>query len=151
MAAGDSQAYGAFALSLMKGDNLVDFDTDTIKVALTTSSYTPDIDTHEFFDDVTNELAAGDGYTAGGETVASGAVSYDSANNQAEFDCADVAFPFTATKAPKWAIVYKSTGTAGTSPLIGYIDCGTVSTDQTFTVRINTNGLVNFRAQAETA
>jgi hypothetical protein len=50
-----------------------DWDTDTIKCALTTSTYTVDIDTHDFFNDVTNEIT-GTGYTAGGATLASTAL-----------------------------------------------------------------------------
>ena len=42
----------------------VDWDADTIKVALVTSSYTFS-DAHNFFDDITNEVT-GTGYTAGG-------------------------------------------------------------------------------------
>jgi hypothetical protein len=48
--------------------NLWDWDTDTIKSALTTA-YTVDIDTHDFFNDVTNEIT-GTNYTAGGFTLA---------------------------------------------------------------------------------
>lgn len=151
MAAGDSQVYGIFVRDLMKGDNAVDFDTATLKIALCDSSYTPDVDAHDFYNDLTNELANGDGYTTGGATLGSGAVTYDSANNRAEYDCADVSWSFTATKAPKWAVLYKDTGDGSTSPLIAYWDCGTVSTDTTFTLTVNTEGLVQFRATAQTA
>ena len=58
----------------------IDYDTDTFKVMLVTSSYTPDKDAHEFFDDVTNEVS-GTGYTAGGETV-TGTLTLDTANDK---------------------------------------------------------------------
>lgn len=60
----------------------VDLDSDTIKCALTTSTYTPNFDTHDFFDDVTNEVS-GTGYSAGGATLASVAVTYTAANSWA--------------------------------------------------------------------
>lgn len=37
---------------------LVDFDSDTIKVSLHTSTYTPDQDAHDFQDDLTNEVTS---------------------------------------------------------------------------------------------
>lgn len=44
--------------------------TDNIKVALCTSSYTPNAATHEYFDvSITNELPTALGYTAGGQLL----------------------------------------------------------------------------------
>lgn len=57
-----------------------DFLTDTIKVALTTSSYAFNLDTHETFADVTNEVT-GTGYTAGGATLGSKTITYTAANS----------------------------------------------------------------------
>ena len=58
-----SALYNSFKKKIMDGS--IDLDTDTIKIALCTSSYTPNIDTHDFFDDITNELSTASGYTAG--------------------------------------------------------------------------------------
>jgi len=54
--------FNSFLERLNAGE--IDFGDDTIKVMLSTESYVPDQDTHEFRDDVTNEVA-GTGYTAG--------------------------------------------------------------------------------------
>ena len=43
----------------------IDFDTDTFKVMLVTSTYVANKDTHTKRSDVTNEVS-GTGYTAGG-------------------------------------------------------------------------------------
>lgn len=51
----------------------VDLDTDTLKIMLLTSSYTPD-PAHDYQADLTNEVT-GDGYTAGGATLAGVSVS----------------------------------------------------------------------------
>jgi hypothetical protein len=150
VAAGDSQVYGKFTELQMSGATKVD-DGDDLYVTLHTSSYTPDIDAHDFADDLTNELANGDGYTTGGAALASKTVTYDAANNRTELDCADLVWNFTATKAPKWAVLQKTTGSAATSPLIAYWDLGTVSTDTTFTLQINAEGILQFRATAQTA
>ena len=58
----------------------VDFLSDTIKVALTTSSYAYNLDTHEVFSDVTNEVV-GTNYTAGGATLASKTITVTAANS----------------------------------------------------------------------
>lgn len=103
-------------------DGSIDLDTDTIKVALVTGSYTPDPDTHDFFNDLTNE-ASGTGYSAGGFTLASKTLTQDNTNNRAVFDAADISVG-TATFTFRYAVLYKSTGVAGTSALICYIDYG---------------------------
>ncbi len=100
----------------------VDFTADTIKVAIATSSYVPDQDAHDFFDDITNEIT-GTGYSAGGVTLASTTVTYDSASNETRLDAADASWS-SSTFTGRYAIIYKSTGVAGTSPLMGYVDFG---------------------------
>lgn len=112
--------YNSFKVKISDGN--IDLDTDTIKVALVTSSYTPDQDAHDFFDDITNEVV-GTGYTAGGATLAGKAVTQDNTNDLAKFDATDVTWS-TATITARGAVLYKSTGTDSTSPLIAYIDFG---------------------------
>ncbi len=136
-----SVIYNSAKVKLMNGG--IDLDTDTIKCALVTSSYTPDIDTHDFYDDVTNEVANGNGYTTGGATLAGVAVAVDNTNNRAEFDATDSSWT-TATITARGAVIYKSTGVAGTSPLIAYVDFGTdkSSSGGTFTITWNAEGII---------
>lgn len=101
----------------------VDWDTDTIKCALTTSAYTPDQDAHNFFDDITNELPTAGGYTAGGVALTTSAPVYDAASNTLRLDASDAQWT-SATFTARYAIVYKDTGVAGTSPLLGYVNFG---------------------------
>ena len=98
-----------------------DISDDTFKVALVTSSYTPDKDTHEHFDDVTNEVS-GTGYTAGGETV-TGTLTLDTANDKLTLELASTSWT-SATITARGAVYYSSTGTASTSTLIAYNDFG---------------------------
>lgn len=59
-------ANGMFASAFLKTLNKeIDFDTDTIKAMLCAAGYTPDLDAHDYKNDVTNEVT-GTGYTAGG-------------------------------------------------------------------------------------
>lgn len=60
----------------------VDYLSDTLKVLLATSSYVPNLDTHEVKSDVTNEVT-GTNYTAGGTTLASKTVTVTAANSWA--------------------------------------------------------------------
>lgn len=101
----------------------IDFDTDVIKVALCTSTYTPSQTTHDYFNDITNELTTANGYTAGGATIASKTVTLSTLTQQ--FDAADTSWTFSGLVTFRYAIVYDSSpGTAATNPLIGYIDFG---------------------------
>jgi len=118
-----SKIFGKFILNRFNGGSAVDWTSDTIKVALCTSSFTPDQDTMDFFDDVTNEIT-GTGYTAGGATIASPTATYTAGTNVIKLDAADTSWA-TSTLTARYAVVYKSTGTASTSPLIGYVDFGT--------------------------
>lgn len=126
----------------------VDWDTDTIKVALCTSSYTPDQDAHDYFDDITNELATANGYTAGGATLASKTITYTGATNKLKLDAADTSWANTAFTA-RYAIIYLSTGTAATSPLLGYVDFGedkTTKDNGTFLITWAADGILEITA-----
>ena len=135
--------YNSYKAKLMNGAN-INLASDTIKIALLSSSYTPDFDTHDFFDDVTGELANGTGYTSGGNTLASPVVSQDNTDNEGVFDCADPTWTFTAVKTFRYAVIYKSTGVAGTSPLIFLIDFGEdITTSAVFSLLLAAEGLIN--------
>lgn len=132
--------YNSFKRDIMNGS--IDLDTDTIKVALVTSAYTPDVDVHDNFDDITNEVS-GTGYTAGGATL-SVTVSVDNTDNEGVFDATDVTWS-TSTITARGAVIYKSTGTASTSKLICYIDFGSdkSSSGGNFTIQWATEGILN--------
>lgn len=99
----------------------IDWGTDTIKVSLHTSAYTPNQTTHDYFNDATNEVS-GTGYTAGGATLASKTEAFTGQVKQ--FDAADVTWA-TSTITARYAVVYDaSPGTAATNPLICYVDFG---------------------------
>lgn len=129
--------YGPALRHLM--DGTLDLDTDTIKVTLATSSYTPDLD-HEFRSSCSAaEPAASGQFVAGGTTVDNKAVSYASASNRGEFVCDDEVWTGTTITA-RHAILYKNVGTAGTDILIAYASeaSDVISTNGTFTVDMPT-------------
>jgi len=139
MAEGDGTLYNNFKEELMLGQ--IDLVDDTVKVALVTG-HTPDIDTHDFFDDVSGDEESGTGYTAGGETLASKTVTQDNTNDRAAWDAADVTWSGLDVGTPSHAIVYKSTGVASTSALIGYWELETASNGGDYTLQWGANGLI---------
>ena len=121
----------------------IDFDTDTFKVLLVTSSYSPNKDTHDKRDDITNEVT-GTGYTAGGVTSAC-TVTKDTANDKVTLQFASVSWA-SSTITARAAVIYKSRGGASSADeLIAYNDFGAdVSTTAgTFTVAASTITLQN--------
>ena len=115
-----------------------DLTAVTVKCALVTSSYVYDAD-HDFFNDITNEVAAGGGYTAGGDTVTV-TVTDDDANNRVAISLGEAQWT-TATITARGAVYYVDTaGASSTDWLIAFIDFGTdqTSTAGTFTLSAST-------------
>ena len=78
---------------------------NTLKIALYTSSASLGATTSAY--SATNEVS-GTGYTAGGATLSSQAVAYDSSNNVAYFDAADPSWS-SATITARGALIYNNT------------------------------------------
>lgn len=116
--------FNSYKSKLLDSSAKINLVTDTIKVALLTASYTPNIDTQVFWSDVSANESSGGGYTAGGATITNPVVTTDTTNDKGKFDADDTSWSISSTLTARYAILYKSTGTASTSPLIGYIDLG---------------------------
>jgi hypothetical protein len=97
-----AKLYGKFFTSAFNKE--IDLDTDTIKIMLCTSSYTPDQDTHQYKSSVTNEVT-GTGYTATGATLASFTVAYDTSTNVIKLDATDPSWT-TSTITARYAVIY---------------------------------------------
>lgn len=139
-----SGIYNNYKVRMLGSGTMADLDGDTIKIALLTSSYTPDFDAHDFFDDVSaNEVGASGTYSAGGATL-SVTLTQDNTDNEGVFDATDVSWT-SATITARYAIIYKSTGVSSTSPLICLIDFGSnqISTAGTFAITFAAEGIVN--------
>jgi len=117
----------------------IDFDTDTFKVMLTTSSYTEDFDAHDFRNDITNEVV-GAGYTSGGNTVTVTVASVDTTNNRVDITLGGTTWGSSTITARK-AVYYKSRGGASSADeVIACIDFGSdvSTTSGTFTLNSST-------------
>jgi hypothetical protein len=122
----------------------IDFDTDTIKVALLTSAYTPNQTAHDYYDDVVANEVTGTGYTAGGQTLASKTVTQDTANRVTILDAADVTWA-SSTITARYAVIYDDTpSTNATKPLLGYVDFGSdqSSSNGNFTLTWDATGII---------
>ena len=104
----------SFKEELLKGVH--DFENDTFKMALYTSSATLDASTTAYT--VTNEVS-GTGYTAGGQALDSPAVTLS--GTTAFVDFADETWT-TATITARGALIYNST--AGGNPAVAVFDFG---------------------------
>ena len=137
----NSILYNIFKSEVMKAN--IDLVNDTIKVALLTSSYTPNIDSHENFDDITNEVT-GTNYTAGGKELTNKTVTVDNTDNEGILDADDTSWEVSTITA-RYAVIYKDTGVSSTSKLIGYIDFGTdkVSSIGSFKIEWAEEGIIN--------
>jgi hypothetical protein len=134
-----AKLYGKAQLALANKE--IDWTADTIMCALCTSSYTPDQDAHDYFNDITNEVS-GSGYTSSGCTLTNTSGSYIAATNITKFDADDVLW-LNATLTARYAILYDATsGSAASNPLIGYVDFGAdvTATAGTFTLTWASDG-----------
>lgn len=137
-----SKLYGQFLSQALNKE--IDWDTDTIKVALLTNAYTPDQDAHNYLDDVVANEVSGTGYTAGGNTLANKTNSYNSATNVIVLDADDTTWS-SSTITARYAVIYDaSPATNATRPLIGYVDFGSdqSSSNGNFTITWDATGIV---------
>lgn len=134
--------FNNFKKLIMSGG--IDLDTDVIKVALVTASYTPDQDSHDFWNDVSANEISGTGYTAGGASIANPAVTADNTDNEGVFDGDDVSWS-SSTITARGAVIYKYNATAASAPLIAYLDftADKSSSSSTFQVTWNAEGILN--------
>jgi hypothetical protein len=120
-------------------DQISDWTTATFKVMATTSTFTPNQDTNDFRDDVTNEVT-GTGYTAGGVTVSGKTRTYDGTSNERRYVMANNVWGPGATITARTFVLYKSLGGAASAdPLIAFLTLAAdaVVTNGTLTIQNN--------------
>ena len=123
--------------------NAIDFDTDSFKVMLVTSSYSPSKDSDLKRSAVTNEVS-GTGYTAGGVTTAC-TVTKDTANDKVTIQFAAVSWT-SSTITARGAVYYKSRGGASSADeLVAYNDFNSniTTSNGTFSLAASTLTLQN--------
>jgi hypothetical protein len=140
--------YDKYKLNQQVNTNLINMATDTIKMLLVTSSYTPtNGSSGDTFASTPQayEVPTGTGYSSGGPTIAGqtcGILSGDTVT----FTCSNVVIPQdagTGFTTAYYAILYKWSGAFGTSPLICYASFGANKSNQggSLTIQIDSNGV----------
>lgn len=121
----------------------LDLDTDTIKCALLTSSYSPNIDTNVYWSDISANEVSGTGYSAGGAALSGKSVTVDNTGDKGVFDASDVTWG-SSTITARFAALYKDTGVAGTSPIVCVFDFSTdkSSSSGNFIIQWNASGIL---------
>lgn len=120
----------------------VNLTTDTIKVALLTSSYTPNLATDTYWGDINANESSGTGYTARGQNLTSPTVTVDG-SGRGVFGAANTSWASSTIANARYAAIYKDTGTNSTSALIAVIDFGSAQSTNgdTFTIQWNASGI----------
>ena len=129
-------------------EKLMNLETDTIKCSLHTSSYTPDQDAHDFWDDTTNEVS-GTGYTHEGDELTNPAVTVS--GRVTKFDADDAQWT-TSTLTARYAVVYDATPAADADrPLIACINFGEDKSSEagTFQITWNAGGIFTMTVPVE--
>lgn len=102
------------------GDGTLDMDNDSFKLALLDNTHVFSATDTQFSDVSADEIAAGNGYTAGGDTLTT--VTYAQTAGVVKFDADDVVF--TASGGPlatsRFAVLYDDTTVSDL--LLGLID-----------------------------
>lgn len=131
-----SLLYNPFRLYLSNGT--VDLDNDTFKIILLDNAYVPDLESATYAEIAANELPDGNGYTAGGQTLAN--VTLTRAGNKVTFDADDPVWPGSTFDA-RYAAIYDATTVD--QVLMGYLDFGEVKnvSNGVFTVHFHVDGI----------
>lgn len=111
----------------------------TVKLAYMSTSYTPNLTSHNYYSDISASVASG----APTETLANIDVRIDTGNSRVEVDADDVTENSITCTTNKF-VVYLDTGVAATSPLIACIDIaeGTLSPiGGTLAITFNAEGI----------
>ncbi len=133
--------YSKFPVTLMTG-KLGDMSGETtLKCLLCTSSYTPAQDTHDYHDDITNEVAATGNYSTGGVIMTTTTVG--STARVTTVDATNTTWA-SSTITARYAVIYDYTGGASaTNALVAYVDFGENKSSEngTFEIQWNASGI----------
>lgn len=131
------------------GTGKVDFvaDSASIKCALMNTNFTganQSLSVADFWNDISANEASGTGYTAGGKTVGTTAITPGSTSNKTVKFSAGVSTVWTAaTLTARGAVVYKAAAAASDSPVLFFLDFGAdvPAAGGDFTITWHTDGM----------
>ena len=126
--------YASFFIGLANEEINLTGGTDDVYCGLTTSTYTPNQDTHDYYNDITNELTTTGGYTAGGQQLTSD--DFTITNNVAKWDSTDPSWTSASFTARRAFYYVNNAGASSTDNLISWVDFGAdeIVSSGTFTI-----------------
>ncbi len=143
MAITGSAFYGLTLEKYLKSTAAVDLESETnVYCIMVTDTYAPAFDTHDFYDDITNEVT-GTNYTAGGQALTTTELTVGSpAAGQIKYDSADPSWASSTIADAMAAVHYGEVGASSADELIFLSDFVTAAstTNGTFTIQVDTNG-----------
>lgn len=151
MAAGAFIVPNLAKLNLVSATDLLNGTSTNFRIALVTSSWTPAPTTNEVWADVSaNEIANGNGYTTGGGTLTSVALTQSAGT--VKFTSAAFVWTASGTGIPAWryaVIYYLGTLNAKVNPLVAYClgdvtpaDIPLTTSGNTLTITPNASGIL---------
>jgi hypothetical protein len=116
----------------------INLTSDNLYLALVSSSYSPNQGTDTYWSTPQAYEITGTGYTTGGTAIGSIAVT----TSGWDFSGANASWT-SATFSAAYAVLYDKKSSAGTSPLIGYINFGGTESpsSSTFSITWNASGI----------
>lgn len=141
-------ASGVYGLTLEK--QLIDtlglsLESETaVKVLMVEDGHTPNFDTHNFRDDITNEVS-GTGYSAGGSTLTSTELTI--ASGVLTYDAADVSWTTSTIPNAMAAVGYFARGGASSADELYWLSdfvSAVSSSAGTFTIQWHANGIITY-------
>lgn len=116
----------------------------TLRLSLHTATYTPDLNAHDFQNDLTNEVATANGYSV--KTLTNVTLAHDAASDQIRLDFDDPSWTFTADQTWRYGVVWVDTaGASTTDPLLLLLDWGSSQTTSgVYTITIDATGILAF-------
>jgi len=139
MAEGNGVIYNEFKKEVLAGTINLANGGHAINVILVTG-HTVDIDTHTGYASVSGDEESGTGYTAGGETLTTQAVTKDNSNDLGKFDADNVTWTALDVGTPSHAIMYDDTHASDC--LIAAWEVTTPSNGSDYTLEWNADGIL---------
>lgn len=126
------------------GDGTIDLDTHTFKCALFTSSSNANTLTNATLASLTNQVANANGYTTGGNTLAS--VTWTQTGGTATFDAADTTWTASGGSiTARYAVIYDDTAASDELLCVCLLDTTpadvTATNGNTLTIQFNASGI----------
>lgn len=127
------------------GQAVIDFENHTFKAMLTNTA--PDAAADSIKGDIV-EIAAGNGYVAGGQVLT--AVTWletGAGTGVWRFTCNDATWPAAGGNIAEfqWVVIYDDTPTVPVKPLVGFLDYGTgliITNGHNFTMDVGAGGVL---------